>query len=126
MKLLLSAMIVCFGLNAQAGAYSIYEGQTDQGVRFQVTSEAPVVDGDTIKFLNVQIEVNGRSSALSGSKLLWPILNQVCDKTEFKHLYTVSRHAGFFESSIQIEQSGFNKGRGQVVLQNMFCMKQAY
>lgn len=126
MKSALFVFLLTFGFFANAASYTVYEGQTQDGTRFQVTSESPRLDGGTIKYLNLQINVNGHDTNLRGSAQLWPILTKVCDGTDFKHVYTVSRHAGFFESAVSIEKSGLQKSRGDIIVQHLFCMEQAY
>lgn len=93
---------------------------------YKIVSEAPYVDGGTIKFMNIGIEVDNKVMRLAPSRILNEKTQEICNATAFKHVYMVQELSGFFTRSIQLTEQGLEKGKNETVALHLFCMKEAY
>ena len=121
MKVLLALSFVLGASTALADQTPIYSTN-----EYKIVSEAPYVDGGTIKFMKIGIEVDSKVMRLAPSRVLNEKTQEICNATEFKHVYMVQELAGFFTKSILLTEQGFEKGKHSTVALHLFCMEEAY
>jgi len=120
-KALLAMMMLVSSVASATSNYVLYTGSN-----YKIISEYPYVDGGSLKYNNVQIEVQGRVQRLAGSRIVGDIFVDICKQTDFKHVYEVAELAGFFEKSVKVTQEGLVRDRHEVLVANLICMKEAY